>query len=221
MCPVRWTCGCISRRICRKLMSPWTAPKAAAAGLDRTKRGQLRSVEPQRQRPGTAVILDGSGDSACNISSMSGCRNTRWIPLKHSTPSPISAGRARRRQRPDSGQPRQRHPRQSSRRCSRISTWRRSLTFYGNVNGRDLGGVLKDIEPIVEARGKRYCPAAARVSCCAARWKRCTPVSSDSASGLVGAIALIYLLLVVNFQSWLDPFIIITALPGALAGVAL
>ena len=37
--------------------------------------------------------------------------------------------------------------------------------------------------------------------------------------GLVGAIALIYLLLVVNFQSWLDPFIIITALPGALAGV--
>jgi multidrug efflux pump subunit AcrB len=38
--------------------------------------------------------------------------------------------------------------------------------------------------------------------------------------GLVGAIVLIYLLLVVNFQSWLDPFIIITALPGALAGVA-
>ena len=37
--------------------------------------------------------------------------------------------------------------------------------------------------------------------------------------GLVMAIALIYLLLVVNFQSWLDPFIIITALPGALAGV--
>src|SRR6202046_5575526 len=37
--------------------------------------------------------------------------------------------------------------------------------------------------------------------------------------GLLGAIALIYLLLVVNFQSWLDPFIIITALPGALAGV--
>jgi multidrug efflux pump subunit AcrB len=38
--------------------------------------------------------------------------------------------------------------------------------------------------------------------------------------GLIGAIVLIYLLLVVNFQSWLDPFIIITALPGALAGVA-
>jgi multidrug efflux pump subunit AcrB len=37
--------------------------------------------------------------------------------------------------------------------------------------------------------------------------------------GLIGAIALVYLLLVVNFQSWLDPFIIITALPGALAGV--
>src|SRR6202043_2104851 len=39
------------------------------------------------------------------------------------------------------------------------------------------------------------------------------------AYGLVGAIVLIYLLIVVNFQSWLDPFIIITALPGALAGI--
>ena len=37
--------------------------------------------------------------------------------------------------------------------------------------------------------------------------------------GLAGAIVLIYLLIVVNFQSWLDPFIIITALPGALAGI--
>ncbi len=37
--------------------------------------------------------------------------------------------------------------------------------------------------------------------------------------GLVGAILLIYLLIVVNFQSWLDPFVIITALPGALAGI--
>ena len=38
--------------------------------------------------------------------------------------------------------------------------------------------------------------------------------------GLIAAIVLIYLLIVVNFQSWLDPFIIITALPGALAGIA-
>ena len=37
--------------------------------------------------------------------------------------------------------------------------------------------------------------------------------------GLVFAIVLVYLLIVVNFQSWLDPFIIITALPGALAGI--
>ena len=37
--------------------------------------------------------------------------------------------------------------------------------------------------------------------------------------GLLGAIVLVYLLIVVNFQSWLDPFIIITALPGALAGI--
>ena len=38
--------------------------------------------------------------------------------------------------------------------------------------------------------------------------------------GLLGAVVLVYLLIVVNFQSWLDPFIIITALPGALAGIA-
>src|SRR6202044_1816532 len=37
--------------------------------------------------------------------------------------------------------------------------------------------------------------------------------------GLLGAVVLIYLLIVVNFQSWLDPFVIITALPGALAGI--
>ena len=37
--------------------------------------------------------------------------------------------------------------------------------------------------------------------------------------GLAGAILLVYLLIVINFQSWLDPFIIITALPGALAGI--
>jgi multidrug efflux pump subunit AcrB len=41
------------------------------------------------------------------------------------------------------------------------------------------------------------------------------------AGGLVFAIVLVYLLIVVNFQSWLDPFIIITALPGALAGIVL
>ena len=41
----------------------------------------------------------------------------------------------------------------------------------------------------------------------------------ELAGGLIAAIVLVYLLIVVNFQSWLDPFIIITALPGALAGV--
>ena len=40
-------------------------------------------------------------------------------------------------------------------------------------------------------------------------------------AGLLGAIVLVYLLIVVNFQSWLDPFIIITALPAALAGIVL
>ncbi len=56
-------------------------------------------------------------------------------------------------------------------------------------------------------------------SSCAARRRRCSTSYVGLGLGLVMAIILIYFLLVVNFQSWLDPFIIITALPGALAGV--
>jgi multidrug efflux pump subunit AcrB len=91
------------------------------------------------------------------------------------------------------------------------------IDVYGNVNGRDLGGVLKDIGPIVK-RAEKDLP---RGSSLVLRGQAETMHTSfvGLGVGLLGAIALIYLLLVVNFQSWLDPFIIITALPGALAGV--
>ena len=91
------------------------------------------------------------------------------------------------------------------------------MTSYGGVSGRDLGGVLSDIKPLIAAGGKG---AAARQPIML-RGQAETMHSSFTGLGigLVMAIVLIYLLLVVNFQSWLDPFIIITALPGALAGV--
>ena len=91
------------------------------------------------------------------------------------------------------------------------------IDVYGNVDNRDLGGVLNDIRPLVE-QAKKDLP---RGSSIIVRGQAETMRSSylGLGIGLVGAIVLIYFLLVVNFQSWLDPFIIITALPGALAGV--
>src|SRR5664280_1046219 len=91
------------------------------------------------------------------------------------------------------------------------------VDVYGNVDGRDLGGVLHDIQPLVD-RAKNDLPRGSFITL---RGQAETMHNSfiGLGVGLVMAIALIYLLLVVNFQSWLDPFIIITALPGALAGV--
>jgi multidrug efflux pump subunit AcrB len=91
------------------------------------------------------------------------------------------------------------------------------IDVFGGVSGRDLGGVLRGIQPLVKQAEKEL----PRGSSILIRGQAETMESSfiGLSVGLVMAIALIYLLLVVNFQSWLDPFIIITALPGALAGV--
>lgn len=91
------------------------------------------------------------------------------------------------------------------------------IDVFGGVSGRDLGGVLQEITPIIE-QAKKELPKGSFIML---RGQADTMHSSFTglALGLVLAIVLVYLLLVVNFQSWLDPFIIITALPGALAGV--
>ncbi len=91
------------------------------------------------------------------------------------------------------------------------------IDVFGNVSGRDLGGVLHDLQPILDDV-KKELPRGSHLFL---RGQAQTMHSSfmGLGIGLIGAIVLIYLLLVVNFQSWLDPFIIITALPGALAGV--
>ena len=91
------------------------------------------------------------------------------------------------------------------------------IDVYGNVDGRDLGGVLDDLQPLVE-KIKKDLPRGSSV---VVRGQAETMRSSylGLGVGLVGAIVLIYFLLVINFQNWLDPFIIITALAGALAGV--
>jgi multidrug efflux pump subunit AcrB len=91
------------------------------------------------------------------------------------------------------------------------------IDVFGGVSGRDLGGVLHDVTPLVKQAEKEL-PHGSHI---VLRGQAETMNSSfiGLGVGLLMAMALIYLLLVVNFQSWLDPFIIITALPGALAGV--
>ena len=91
------------------------------------------------------------------------------------------------------------------------------IDVFGGVSGRDLGGVLRDMQPLI-AQAEKELP---RGSFIMIRGQAETMKSSfiGLSVGLLVAVVLIYFLLVVNFQSWLDPFIIITALPGALAGV--
>src|SRR6266568_4411765 len=91
------------------------------------------------------------------------------------------------------------------------------IDVFGGVGGRDLGGVLADIKPILAAAQKSLPHGSSIVLRGQAETMRSSFLGLSV--GLVMAAALIYLLLVVNFQSWLDPFIILTALTGALAGV--
>jgi len=91
------------------------------------------------------------------------------------------------------------------------------IDIYGAVQGRDLGAVASDINRILGETHKDV-PRGSFVSL-SGQVHTMTSAYTDLYIGLAGAIVLIYLVIVVNFQSWLDPFIIITALPGALAGI--
>jgi multidrug efflux pump subunit AcrB len=92
------------------------------------------------------------------------------------------------------------------------------IDIFGAVAGRDLGGVAGDINKIIDAT-RQQLPRGSRV---VVRGQVQTMQASyiGLLSGLAFSIVLVYLLIVVNFQSWLDPFIMISALPAALAGIA-
>ncbi|MGJ5820400.1 efflux RND transporter permease subunit [Paludibaculum fermentans] len=96
---------------------------------------------------------------------------------------------------------------------------RRVLDIYGAVQDRDLGATGRDVQRIVQQNA----PLLPRGSFIHVRGQLQTMRASyiGLLAGLGFAIVLVYLLIVVNFQSWLDPFIIITALPAALAGIVL
>ncbi|MCL9848028.1 efflux RND transporter permease subunit (plasmid) [Ralstonia solanacearum P673] len=92
------------------------------------------------------------------------------------------------------------------------------VDVYAAVQGRDLGAVAKEVQKAIDEIRPRL-PRGAQVT---VRGQVRTMESSfvGLGVGLVMAIVLVYLLIVVNFQSWIDPLIIVTALPAALAGIA-
>src|SRR5271165_3641113 len=96
---------------------------------------------------------------------------------------------------------------------------RRVIDIYTNVQGRDLGAVGRDIGRIVDAN-RAHLPRGSFITV-KGQLETMQSAYTSLAVGLGFSILLVYLLIVVNFQSWLDPFIIITALPAALAGIVL
>ena len=91
------------------------------------------------------------------------------------------------------------------------------IQIYATTQGRDLGAVAADVQRIVDQTAKDV-PKGAQVIVLG-QVRTMNSAFSGLLFGLLGAIVLIYFLIVVNFQSWSDPFVIITALPAALAGI--
>ncbi|WP_435575217.1 efflux RND transporter permease subunit [Burkholderia cenocepacia] len=92
------------------------------------------------------------------------------------------------------------------------------LDIFASVQGRDLGGVTGDVTKLVDAARAQLPPGASIVL------RGQVQAMHESFAGLLGglalAISLVYLLMVVNFQSWLDPLVIVGGLPASLAGIA-
>jgi multidrug efflux pump subunit AcrB len=91
------------------------------------------------------------------------------------------------------------------------------IDIYGGTQGTDLGYMASQVKNILEDTRKDV-PQGSHVDV-RGQVKTMTQSFNGLLLGLLGAVVLVYLLIVVNFQSWLDPFIIITALPAALAGI--
>ena len=93
-----------------------------------------------------------------------------------------------------------------------------TINIYANIRGKDLGSVANAVQKVID-ESKATLPPGSNI---VLRGQIETMQSSymGLGFGILGAMVLVYLLIVVNFQSWLDPFIIITALPAALAGIA-
>src|SRR5262245_54198471 len=91
------------------------------------------------------------------------------------------------------------------------------VEIYTAIQGRDLGAVSGDIQKVLDDT-KKDLPKGASIALLG-QVQTMHDAYSGLIWGLLGSAVLVYLLIVVNFQSWTDPFVIITALPAALAGI--
>ncbi|UPG90614.1 efflux RND transporter permease subunit [Luteibacter aegosomaticola] len=91
------------------------------------------------------------------------------------------------------------------------------VEIFATTQDRDLGGVATDIQKILKAHEKDLPKASS--TALLGQVQTMNSAFTGLILGLLGAIVLIYLLIVVNFQSWADPFVIVTALPAAIAGI--
>ena len=92
------------------------------------------------------------------------------------------------------------------------------VDVFATTQGRDLGAVAADVRRAVAAVDKDRPPTVTVTL--RGQYQTMNTAFSGMGWGLLGAVAMIYLLIVVNFQSWVDPFVIVAALPAALAGIA-
>ncbi len=90
---------------------------------------------------------------------------------------------------------------------------------YANVQDRDLGGVARDVDRVLAEFKSQLAPGSFFETRGQVQTMRDS--FTGMAFGLVFAIILVYFVMVVNFQSWTDPFIVLMAVPGALAGILL
>ena len=91
------------------------------------------------------------------------------------------------------------------------------VNLYATTEGRDLGAVVADVQAAMSALSAEV-PKGSTVTV-RGQYQTMNTAFTGLALGLIGAILLIYLIIVVNFQSWIDPLVIIGALPAALAGI--
>jgi multidrug efflux pump subunit AcrB len=91
------------------------------------------------------------------------------------------------------------------------------VNLYATTEGRDLGAVVADIQSAMAALSAEL-PKDSTVTV-RGQYQTMNTAFTGLALGLIGAILLIYLIIVVNFQSWIDPLVIVGALPAALAGI--
>ena len=223
---IRQIPGAVDAHVHQRLDAP-----ALDLQMDRTRLQQIGPVGAQR-RPERAVSLSGSSQTApafwlnpqqrrrlqrspCRRRSTASTRSTRCSTFR----SQRRGGRRHRRHHAAAGQPRRGARRRASSPVVSRYNIPPAIDVYVSVQGTDLASVA-GAGAGAGRRGAAEAAARQPGRPCAARCRRCSRRSSAWASGLAMAIVLVYLLIVVNFQSWIDAVIIIAALPAALAGIA-